>query len=401
MKRLIFLNRFFYPDHSATSQILSGLAFYAASLGHEVHVITSRQRYDDPEARLPSEETVDRVKVHRVSTTRFGRASLLGRCFDYLSFYAAMWRKLGLIGKPGDIVVAKTDPPLLSIIARYAARNSQLVNWLQDLYPEVAIELGFPLVESPIGRGLSYLRDATLKKAVANVVVGERMAAKVRLLGVDRIYVIPNWTNDEEIVPVRNEDNSLRRAWGLEDKFVVVYSGNLGRAHEYETLLAAAERLRDHPRIVFAFIGGGHHFDELGRRVKELGLEGTFHFFAYQDQALLKYSLGVADVHWISLKPSLEGQIVPSKFYGIAAAGRPVIAIMQRDGEIARLVREHKCGVVIAPGDANSLTAALIALAEEPGRTAEMGMRARAMLDAHFSRAQAYERWRRVFDAIV
>jgi glycosyltransferase involved in cell wall biosynthesis len=401
MKRIIFLNRFFYPDHSATSQILTDLAFYAASSGRQVHVITSQQRYNDPAARLADEETVQGVQVHRIATTRFGRTALLGRSFDYFSFYSAMWRELGLIGKTGDIVVAKTDPPLLSVIARYAAGNSQLVNWLQDLYPEVAIELGVPFIKGPIGRGLSYLRDATLKAAVANVVVGDKMAAKVRSLGVDRIHVIPNWTDDEKIVPVRHEDNSLRSEWGLEDKFVVGYSGNLGRAHEYETVLGAAERLRDHPRIVFAFIGGGHQFDDLARSVKRRGLEKTFRFFAYQDRTLLKYTLGVADVHWISLKPALEGLIVPSKFYGIAAAGRPIIAVMHEDGEIARLVKQHACGLVVAPGDLDSLTAALLTLTDDPGRIADMGTRARAMLDAHFTRVQAFQRWRQLLDAIV
>src|SRR5437016_1824936 len=113
MKRLIFLNRFFFPDYSATSQILSQLAFYVASTGRQVHVITSRQRYDDPEANPPEEEVVNGVQVHRISSTRFGRTTLLGRGVDYLSFYAAVWRELRLIGHPGDIVVAKTDPPLL------------------------------------------------------------------------------------------------------------------------------------------------------------------------------------------------------------------------------------------------------------------------------------------------
>src|SRR5262249_41650197 len=113
--RLIFINRFFFPDHSATSQILSDLAFFLAGFGHEVHIITSRQRYDNPRASLSSKESIRGVRIHRVRTTRFGRRHLLGRIIDYLSFYLTVQVALLRRARGGDIVVAKTDPPLLSI----------------------------------------------------------------------------------------------------------------------------------------------------------------------------------------------------------------------------------------------------------------------------------------------
>src|SRR6266699_5842611 len=148
MKRIIFLNRFFYPDHSATSQLLSDLAFHLASCGHEVCVITSQQRYDAPQARLPETETIAGVKVHRIATTRFGRSAMLGRGFDYLSFYVSMKRAVLALANRGDILVAKTDPPLLCVLAMQVAKRGSLhlVNWLQDLYPEVAVQLGVPFV---------------------------------------------------------------------------------------------------------------------------------------------------------------------------------------------------------------------------------------------------------------
>jgi glycosyltransferase involved in cell wall biosynthesis len=404
MKRLFFLNRYFHPDHSATSQLVSDLAFHLAASGREVNVITSQQRYDDPGSRLPTKETVNGVKVFRVPTTRFGRAALLGRGFDYLSFYASAWRTLRRLVKRDDILVAMTDPPLVSIVAMQAAkhRGAHLVNWLQDIYPEVAVQLGISALRGPIGGGLSYLRDKTLQTAAANVVVGQRMRETIASFGIptNNVHVIHNWSDDEQIVPVSNADNPLRHEWGLNDKFVVGYSGNLGRAHEFDTVLAAGERLRRDPRIMFVFIGGGHRMDELARIVKTRGLDATFRFIPYQDRMLLKHSLGVPDVHWISLKPSVEGMIVPSKFYGIAAAGRPTIAITARDGEIARLVLEHKCGVVIEPGQGDALADAIARLSTDQKSLAAMGARARAMLDAHFTRRQAFERWRDVLNQI-
>jgi colanic acid biosynthesis glycosyl transferase WcaI len=144
MSRLIFLNRFFFPDHSAPSQILSDLAFYLASLGRDVHVVTSTQIYDDARAALAVSEIIGDVHVHRVPSTGFGCATLLGRSIDYLLFYRSMWQCLVALARPRDIIVAKTDPPLTSIIAMAAARrkDARLVNRLQDIYPETAVELG-------------------------------------------------------------------------------------------------------------------------------------------------------------------------------------------------------------------------------------------------------------------
>jgi colanic acid biosynthesis glycosyl transferase WcaI len=233
------------------------------------------------------------------------------------------------------------------------------------------------------------------------VVLGTAMAARVRGCGVDdsHIHVIANWCNDEEIVPVAAVDNPLRRDWQLEGKFVVGYSGNLGRAHEFDTVLEAATRLRDDPRIAFVCIGGGKHFDELGARVRARKLEGTFQLRPYQSHEALKYSLSLPDVHWISLRPSLEGLLFPSKFYGVAAAGRPIVAITATDAEIAQLIARHDCGAAIAPGDADGLVNFIVAMARHPQRCAAMGTRARRMLDAEFTRRQAFERWQAVLAA--
>jgi glycosyltransferase involved in cell wall biosynthesis len=400
MKRIIFLNRFFYPDHSATSQIVSDLAFHLAALDMDVHVITSGQLYDSPCASLAKEEVVNGVHVHRMATTRFGRSGLVGRAIDYASYYALMWHRARSLAGPGDILVAKTDPPLTSVVAVRVAiqRKARLVNWLQDIYPEIAGELGIPLMRGMFGRALCRLRDHSLQRAAANVVVGQRMADRLRSFGVasDHVHVIPNWSDDEALCPVRPEENSLRREWGLEHKFVVGYSGNLGRAHEIDTVLSAAALLRDDPRIVFLFIGGGNQFDRLSRLANERGLGQLFRFIAYQPQELLKLSLSVPDVHMISLRPELEGLIVPSKLYGIAAVGRPIISITSSDGEIARLVRQHECGLVVEPGNGPALAEALIMLCKDSIRVTEIGNRARSMLDRHFTFRHAFGRWEKL-----
>jgi colanic acid biosynthesis glycosyl transferase WcaI len=404
MKRLIVLNRYFFPDHSATSQLLSDLMFYFASIGVDVHVITSRQLYDSPQRQLPASAIERGVLIHRISTTTFGRSGLPGRTLDYLSFYYSAYNLMRNLVEPGDTVVAMTDPPLCSILAMRAARKkgARLVNWLQDIYPEIAVELGVPLLKGPIAFGLCYWRDRSLKSAAVNVVVGDGMGKRLMKRGVTsaRIKVIHNWTDDTEVVPISHKQNQLRTLWGLEDRFVVGYSGNLGRAHEFDTILAASEQFRDDPRVIFLFIGRGHNLDQLAMLVKSRGLDANFRFIPYQERTVLKYSLGVPDLHWLSLKPELEGLIVPSKFYGIAAAGRPIIAITAADGEIASLVRDHHCGRVIEPGESEKLAATILELSRTPEQLGTMGRNARAMLDAQFTRRAAFRRWSDVLEEV-
>lgn len=396
-RRLIMVNRFYHPDHSATAQILTDLAEELVTRGWSVTIITSRMRYDDPQSILPAEEVHAGVVIRRVATTRFGRAGLAGRVVDYLSFYGMAFATLLGLARKGDILVAKTDPPLVGVIAWFAAslRRARLVNWLQDLYPEVAAELGVIGMRGPTGRALRSIRNAGLRAASMNVVIGDRMAERLIAQGIsaDRITVIHNWSDEVEIKPIPLATARLRADWGISDKFVIGYSGNLGRAHEVETILGAAALLRDVPLVCFLMIGGGHQTTRLAARVRAAGLTPQFHFQPYQPRALLGDSLAVADLHWLSLRPELEGLIVPSKFYGIAAAGRGVIAITDPDGEIARIVRRAECGAVITPGDSAGLANLIRSMVSDDARVAAMGIAARAVVERDYDRSGAFKRW--------
>jgi colanic acid biosynthesis glycosyl transferase WcaI len=400
--QIIFLNRFFYPDHSATSQMLSDLAFFLADAGHEVAVITSRQRYDDPAAGLPSEETVRGVRIHRVRTPRFGRGNLAGRALDYLGFYVAATRRLRLILSPGDIVVAKTDPPLISIPAAWVARQkkARLVNWLQDVFPEVAMALGIRGLAGPTGRLLRSLRNWSLCQASMNVVIGERMRDRLLAAGIpqDKVTVIPNWADGEAIRPMAPEDNPLRREWGLDGKFVVGYSGNLGRAHEYETILGAAEQLRNDPRIAFLFIGGGAQMVRVREIARARGVDNIVSQ-PYQPRERLNLSLGAADVHLVVLRPELEGLIVPSKAYGCLAAGRPIIFVGDAEGEIARVLRSAGAGIDCPVGDQTRL-ATIIREMTGPGGADQARFSARQLFDGGYDLSLSCARFAEVFAAL-
>lgn len=404
-RRIVFVNRFYFPDHSATAQILADLAEALAARGWAVAIVTSRLRYDDPAVKLAPSAVHAGVAIRRVATTRFGRGATIGRAIDYLSFYASAFAALVATVRAGDIVVAKTDPPLLSVVVGVAARvrGARLVNWLQDLYPEVAAELGVGAMRGRAGGALRWLRNRSLDRAAMNVAIGERMAERLAAEGVARarITVLPNWSDDTAITAAPRDTVGLRAEWALGDRFVVCYSGNLGRAHEPETMLGAARLLRTRDDIVFLMIGGGHDSAALADRVAAEGLGARIRFRPYQPRERLSESLGVADMHWLSLRPALEGLIVPSKFYGIAAAGRGVIAVTDPDGEIARVVTREGCGLVVAPGDSAALAAAIVALAADPARVEAMGRAARAVLERDYQRADTFERWDALLRAIA
>jgi glycosyltransferase involved in cell wall biosynthesis len=401
--QIIFLNRFFHPDQSATSQMLSDLAFALAARGWKASVITSRQCYDAPRQRLPAFERVRGVEVHRVWTSRFGRGDLFGRALDYLTFWGAAGLKLRQLARAGDIVVAKTDPPLLSLLAAPVARwrGARLINWLQDIYPETAEALGVGRgrLSRTLHGGLRALRDRSLQASAMNVALGERMAEFLATRGVppDRIRIIPNFADGiEPLGPAA----TLRTAWGLDGKFVVGYSGNLGRAHEYATLLGAMQEIEAQRRassdgtapIAFLFIGGGALYDSLKRDVAARHLTSV-RFEPYQSRERLSESLAAADVHIVSLRPELEGLIVPSKFYGVAAAGRPTLFIGDPDGEIARLIARHGCGRTIRVGDTAALTRTIRELAAAPSLGEAMGARARRAFEEAFAKEIAIARW--------
>jgi colanic acid biosynthesis glycosyl transferase WcaI len=400
MAKIIFINRFFYPDQSATSLMLTDLAFSLAEEGYKVHVIASRATIAGADRLTDLEDAARGVAIHRVGGPARS-AGLMSRFVSFLSFYWSAAFLLRAHADEGAIVVAMTDPPLLSVWASWLLRSRRvrLINWLQDIYPEIAIRLNVRLVRGPVGAILTWLRDRSLRRAHVNVVLGAGMARAIESRGAPSVRVIPNWADDRSIRPVARDANPLRRAWGFGDAFVFGYSGNLGRAHEFDTVLAAAEHFRGRADLRLLFVGGGYRVAALKDALRARGLEHLAVFMPYRDTSELSNALSVADAHWLSLRSECEGLIVPSKFYGIAAAGRPVIAITDRRGEIATLVEAFQCGAVVEPGNGAALAGLLEAMIAERALREKWGRNARAMIESDFSRARAVAKWRDVLAA--
>ena len=243
-----------------------------------------------------------------------------------------------------------------------------------------------------------------------NVVVGQGMATRLQKLGLapDTNQVINNWADGSIVAPLPLEENDLRKEWVPGDRFVVCYAGNLGRVHDVDTMLAAMtllqERAKNSPsdlaaKIMFVFIGGGAKRALLEREALKRGLT-NFRMRPYQPKERLGETLGVGDVHLVSLDPALEGLIVPSKFYGIAAAGRPTIFIGAEHGEIGRMLKENDCGFTVAPGDGEALTERILALAGDRDLCAALGTRARVAFERQWDKEQALAKWEALLQAV-
>ena len=401
--RVLLINQVFWPDVAATAQHAHDLARHLVRHGHEVHAIASRAIYGKAGAALPARETVDGIHIHRVARSFFGKAGLIGRAADFGLFYAAAGLKAMTVPRP-DVVVCFTTPPFISALGHVlrAVRGCGSVYWVMDLYPDVAVACGVMRESSLLVRVLERVNRWCLRRADRAVVLGRCMEERVRAKGVDhgQVVRIGVWSDQAEIAPIGREENPYRKQWGLGDRFVVMYSGNFGLGHDIDTMLGAADRLRDDDRIRFAFIGGGKKKSVVDAFVRDHGLKNVA-VDGYQPRERLDESLSCADAHLVSIREGVEGCVVPCKLFGVMAAARPTIYIGHPSSEVARVLTDHDCGLLVRQSDVDGLVAAIVGMAERRSETEAMGDRARRALSEAYNREMACEAWRTLLEEVV
>lgn len=376
--------------------MLTDIATALAAEGMDISVVTSKHRYQDARARLLPLEHHRGVRIRRIPTTRLGRGNLVLRAIDYLSFYISVTATL-LLGQKPDVLIAKTDPPMVGLIAALAARlrGIRYVSWCQDVFPEV-VWAGRRDKDRSIPRHLlASLRNWSLRNASDVIALGEDMATYLENLpGLQgKVRNGPNWADGRAVTPIAPQDNPLRTEWGLQDHFVIGYSGNLGRVHEYNTLTAAAKRLPADTNIRFLIAGGGAKREQLERELPD-ELRRLFIFKPYVERDKLSLSLSVPDIHWVSLLPDYRHYVFPSKLYGILAAGRAVIFIGDTQSELAQLIARENFGMNIDHGDDSELADAITTLAAHPERAQAMGEAARKLFQDKYDFPHALHRWK-------
>lgn len=397
MSRVVLLNRFYWPDVAATAQMLTDLAEDLAVQGWVVTVVTSNSSYEGAGDALPALEWRNGVRIFRTHGTKFGRHKLFGRLSDYLSYMAGAFFQLVRLERQ-DVVVGMSDPPFIVGVAMLAARfrGWRSVYWVQDLFPQIAGELGVLTPGSVAYRFADGVARWLNRRVDLVVSLGPRMAEQMVVAGApcERVTFVHNWADAGAINPVPSSDNPFVHAQGLEGKFVVLYSGNAGRPHRFDGVMEAARHLRDDPDVVFLFIGGGKRTPDLQREASESGLSNV-RFLGYLPREELAFSLSAATIALVTEDPSMVGLLVPSKTYGILASGRPIVFMGAADSDVATVVRETGSGFVLAPDDGAGLRALIDRLRADPALAAQLGANARRAAETLYDRQVATRNWAR------
>lgn len=403
MMRVLLINQVFFPDVAATAQHGHDLARDLVRHGHDVSAIASRSLYGQKGAALPSHEVVDGIQIHRVGRSFFGKSSILARVADFAFFYLAAMTKALMLPKH-DVVICFTTPPFIAMVGRILrlVKGTKCIYWVMDLYPDLPIACGVMRSGSLASRFFESVNRSCLRAADADVVLGRCMADLVRRKGVpeERIRMIGVWSDQEEVKPVPREANSYRREWEIGDRTLIMYSGNFGIGHDVNTFLQSAQALRDDDRIRFAFVGGGKKKEEVERFVQEHGLQSTCVIAPYQPRERLDELLSAADAHLVSLLEGVEGIMVPSKLFGILAAGRPALFIGDQRSEISQVIVENECGASVRQGDVDSLTSMIRGYADDPESCRKAGDRARSALVEEHGAVHRLAAWRALLEEL-
>lgn len=337
--KILLLNQAFHPDVVSSGQHATDLASGLAAAGHQVTVIASQRAYDDTSRRFPAREVWRGIRIVRIGMLGLGKASRWRRAADFASFSANCFLRMLLLPR-ADLVIAMTSPPLIYALGAFLVRlkGGKFLFWVMDLNPDEAIAAGWMRADSRIGRLLNSVLQFSLRGSDRLIALDRFMAERLVAKGVPerKIAVIPPWSHDASVRRDLPGREAFRREHGLDGKFVVMYSGNHSPCHPLDTVLAAAERLRDHAAVVFCFVGGGSEF----RKVRDFAAAHhlpNIRSIPYQPLDRLSASLSAADLHLVVMGDPFVGIVHPCKVYNIRRLGIPFLYIGPVPSHVAEL----------------------------------------------------------------
>ena len=382
--KLVFINQYFPPDAAPTGLMLEDVAAQLTEQGHEVTVICARGGYAESSCNDTSDDE-KQYRVVRIGATGIGRKTFLGKLVDYAGFYFGVAWQLLFLNPRADRIIALTTPPFLSILARLVSRirGGDHAHWVMDLYPDVMVAHGMIREGRILHRFLSSLtRWGFGGERCAGVwSLGPDMKERVDFYLENHIYSewIPLWGAEGKSEQIDQSAKELRgkRGWADED-LVLMYSGNLGLGHSFSEVLTVAssqELSGEGKTLRFSFHGSGKRRVEV-EQFLESHPSAPVELHGYEDGNLLRAHLRSADLHLVSLNPTWDGTMVPSKLQGIFAVGRPVIFIGSEDCAIGQWIKESGGGWVVAAGDVDGLRQVL----REAGNENEQKIRGEAAL---------------------
>lgn len=401
--RLKIINQFFPPDYAPTGQLIDELACQLKDEFHPIEVFTSQPSYAFDSDQSPRWEHYDELTIRRSQATRFWPKRIRGKAAAGVIFFLRAAVNLLRHRQRRSLVVLTTAPPFLPFLGYLLSRicNIQYVCLLYDLYPDIAINLNVISQNHWASKLWETCNRLTWNHAAAIIVLSdtmkERITQKYPSFG-SKITVIPSWVDSQYIKPIEKHKNWFAKQHNLVQPFTVLYSGNMGRCHDIETLLEAIILLRDHP-IQFVFIGSGAKRSPLMSAVERLKLN-TCLFLPYQPREVLPFSLTACDVSIVSISKGMEGLVAPSKFYSALASGRPIAAICESHSYLNGLVKQAGCGATFLNGDSAGLANFLAHLSQSPRVVSELGQSGRNYCLANYTLNKISKKYLQLFQSL-
>ena len=396
--KFLLVCQLFYPEMVSTGIHMTELAVALGRLGWSIDVVCAQPAalHEGGNLTAPAQMAYEGINIRRVRPLGRHRGSVIGRLTYGLTFMVsagafALWK-----AKNYDGLVLGTNPPFLGLmgLAVKWLRRKPFVVIVYDVYPETAIQSGVLRAASPVALAWGLASRWIAKGAKANVVIGRDMAEVIaRKLGSQRagLHLVNNWSCENTVSPVPKSQNGFRKLHNPGGAFLVQYSGTIGRTHNVECLIEAAALLR-HENVLFQFVGDGFKKSLLQDTARQRGLTNV-QFLPHQPLSDLAQVLSAADLAVVALAPAFTGLSVPSKTYGVMAAGVPVLALMDSDSEIGIAVIEAACGVVLPNASASEVAQVILSLRNDVPRIHEMGENGYRAFRARYTLAVASKRY--------
>jgi glycosyltransferase involved in cell wall biosynthesis len=385
---LSVITEFFPPDYAATGQLIEELVKQLEKQGIMIRVFTGQPGYAFTTAKAPALEQLGNIRVQRSRSTQLWSKRIRGKAVNGVLFTLRTFLHIIKNARKNDVFLLTSAPPFLSIAGYFAhlLLKFPYICLIYDLYPDIAIALGVVSKKHWLAKFWWAVNRQIWQKSKGIIVLSPAM--KERVIAIcpevaDKVSVIHSWGDSELIVPIAKEKNWFAKQHNLDTKFTILYSGNMGRCHDTDTILATAQKLQEEP-IQFVCIGGGPKRESFIQDVTRLGLK-NFLFLPYQDKSVLPYSLTACDLSLVSVEAGLESLVAPSKLYPALAAGRPIAAICPKDSYLRQLIADGEFGISIDNGDSDSLSKFILNLKSDRQLAEKMGNASREYLQSNFT----------------
>ncbi|PFH87179.1 glycosyltransferase WbuB [Bacillus sp. AFS088145] len=405
-KKLLIYAHYYTPDVASTGQILKELAEGMLD-AFDITIICVVPSYTGKVAgeyrtKMFYKEEINGVKIIRIRVPEFSKNNKISRIKNILAYFFGAMIATTKVGNM-DYVYSISQPPilggLLGVWGKWMKGAKYIYN-IQDFNPEQTMAVGYSKNKIVLN-AMMFFDKYSCKCADKVIVVGrdmvETLKGRFKSKKVPNHAFINNWIDENEIYPLSPDNEkvvSFKKKYGLENKFVIMYSGNIGLYYDLENLMHVIKRFKDRDDIVFAFVGEGSILDKLVNYKQKNNLDNV-KFIPYQDKADLVYSLNAGDVHWCVSAKGIKGVSVPSKLYGICGAQRPVLAVLEPGAEARLIIEETQCGYIADPGNYKEIETIIDRVLKDKGTSKlnEMGRRGRSYLERNLTKDVSIQKY--------